>query len=733
MNTETGEKAVHDTCNCHSEEAEGRRKNLSDHHEHGHRDCHDEHDHAHEHAHCDCHDEHDHDGNDHGHDHHHDHDHGHHHEHAHCACDHAHAHEGHHHHHHHEEEEGETKETLIKIAAATVLLIAAVIIEKRTDWPTWAYLLIYLIPYLIVGWETIKEAVEALAHGEALDENFLMTVATVGALVIGFLPGAQTQFPEAVFVMLFFQVGELFEGIAEGRSRKSISHLMDIRPDTAHVERQGHLETVAPETVKKGEVIVIQPGEKVPMDGIVLEGDSSLDTVALTGESVPRAVHPEDEILSGCVNLTGVLRVKTTKAFGESTAAKILDLVENAAEHKSKSESFITKFAKVYTPIVVGLAVALALIPSLITGEWATWIYRALMFLVVSCPCALVISIPLTFFGGIGGASRKGILVKGSNFMDTLSRVQTVVFDKTGTLTEGVFEVTAVHPEVVDEKELLHLAAHVERHSTHPIAAALRNAYPDEQDDCSVENVQETAGHGVIATVNGRRIAVGNEKLMEKEGAASHPCELKGTVIHVSIDGTYAGHIVISDRIKADAADAIQALHAAGVRQTVMLTGDQADIAASVAAATKVDAFHAGLLPADKVAEVEKLLAYRSLNLSKGRAAGAVAFVGDGINDAPVLARADLGIAMGALGSDAAIEAADVVLMDDKPSKVADAIRIARRTLRIARENIAFAIGIKVLVLLFAAFGLATLWMAVFADVGVTVLAVLNAMRALKA
>ena len=700
MTTETGEKAVHDTCNSHSEEAEGRRKNLSDHHEHAHCDCHDEHDHAHEHAHCDCHHDHDHEG---------------------------------HHHHHHHEEEGETKETLIKIAAATVLLIAAVIIEKRTDWPTWAYLLIYLIPYLIVGWETIKEAIEALAHGEALDENFLMTVATVGALVIGFLPGAQTQFPEAVFVMLFFQVGELFEGIAEGRSRKSISHLMDIRPDSAHVERQGHLETVAPETVKKGEVIVIQPGEKVPMDGIVLEGDSSLDTVALTGESVPRTVHPEDEILSGCVNLTGVLRVKTTKAFGESTAAKILDLVENAAEHKSKSESFITKFAKVYTPIVVSLAVALALIPSLITGEWATWIYRALMFLVVSCPCALVISIPLTFFGGIGGASRKGILVKGSNFMDTLSRVQTVVFDKTGTLTEGVFEVTAIHPEVIDEKELLHLAAHVERHSTHPIAAALRNAYPDEQDDCSVENIQETAGHGVIATVNGRRIAVGNEKLMEKEGAASHPCELKGTVIHVSIDGTYAGHIVISDRIKADAADAIQALHAAGVRQTVMLTGDQADIAASVAAATKVDAFHAGLLPADKVAEVEKLLANRSLNLSKGRAAGAVAFVGDGINDAPVLARADLGIAMGALGSDAAIEAADVVLMDDKPSKVADAIRIARRTLRIARENIAFAIGIKVLVLLLAAFGLATLWMAVFADVGVTVLAVLNAMRALKA
>ena len=655
-------------------------------------------------------------------------------------------HEDHHHHHH---EEGGVKESIIKIALATVLLVAAVILEKKTDWPVWAYLLIYLIPYLIVGWETLTEAAEALVHGEALDENFLMAVATLGALAIGFLPGAGTQFPEAVFVMLFFQVGELFEGIAEGRSRKSIAHLMDIRPDTAHVEREGGVETVAPETVGRGEVIVILPGEKVPMDGIVLEGRSNLDTVALTGESVPRSIGPDDEVLSGCVNLSGVLRVRATKAFGESTASKILDLVENAAERKSKSESFITKFAKVYTPIVVGLAVLLAVVPSLMTGEWATWIYRALMFLVVSCPCALVISVPLTFFGGIGGASRKGILVKGANFLDTLSRVKTVVFDKTGTLTEGVFEVTAVHPELIDEKELLHLAAHVERHSTHPIAAALRLAYPDEQDDCSVTDIRETAGHGVIATVNGHRVAVGNEKLMALEGAASHPCELKGTVIHVSIDGVYAGHIVISDRVKADAAEAVAALHRAGVRRTVMLTGDEADIAAAVAAAVGVDTFHAGLLPADKVAHVEALLSDRSLSLSKGRStgagqtdrhsrpdrespAGAVAFVGDGINDAPVLARADLGIAMGALGSDAAIEAADVVLMDDKPSKVAEAVRIARRTLRIARENMIFAIGVKVLVLLLAALGLATLWMAVFADVGVTVLAVLNAMRALK-
>ena len=626
-------------------------------------------------------------------------------------------HEDHHHH-----EDGGVKESIIKIVLASVLLVAAVIIEKKTDWPTWAYLLIYLIPYLIVGWETLTEAAEALVHGEALDENFLMAVATLGALAIGFLPGAETQFPEAVFVMLFFQVGELFEGIAEGRSRKSISHLMDIRPDTAHVERGGVLQTVAPETVAPGEVIVIQPGEKVPMDGIVLEGDSNLDTVALTGESVPRSVHKDDEILSGCVNLSGVLRVRTTKAFGESTAAKILDLVENAAEHKSKSESFITKFAKVYTPIVVGLAVLLAIVPSLVTGEWATWIYRALMFLVVSCPCALVISVPLTFFGGIGGASRKGILVKGSNYLDTLSRVRTVVFDKTGTLTEGVFEVTAVHPEVIGETELLHLAAHVERHSTHPIAAALRLAYPNEQDDCSVSDIHETAGHGVIAMVNGKRVAVGNEKLMGLEGAASHPCELKGTVIHVSIDGEYAGHIVISDRVKADAAAAVAALHTTGIRRTVMLTGDQPEIAAAVAQAVGVDAFHAGLLPADKVARVEALLPE-----------GTLAFVGDGINDAPVLARADLGIAMGALGSDAAIEAADVVLMDDKPSKVAEAVRIARRTLAIARENMIFAIGIKILVLILAAFGLATLWMAVFADVGVTVLAVLNAMRALKA
>ena len=604
---------------------------------------------------------------------------------------------------------------------ATVLLIGAVIIEKYTAWETWQYLLLYIIPYLVVGWDTLKEAGEGLLHGEALSEDFLMSVATIGALCIGFLPGAETQFPEAVFVMLFFQLGEWFEEKAEGNSRKSIAHLMDIRPDSAHVERAGNLVTVKPEEVRVGEIIVIQPGEKVPMDGIVMDGRSSLDTVALTGESVPRSISEGDEILSGCVNKTGVLRVRTTKAFGESTAAKILDLVENAAQNKSRSESFITRFAKVYTPIVVALAVLVAVVPGVITGEWATWIYRGLLFLVVSCPCALVISVPLTFFGGLGGASKKGILIKGSNLMDKLSKLQTVVFDKTGTLTEGVFEVTAVHPEVIADKELLHLAAHVERHSTHPIAMALRDAYPNEQDDCTVTDIQETAGHGIVATVNGQKVAVGNSKLMETIGAAWRPCHHEGTLIHVAIDGVYAGHIVISDRIKADSAPALAALHAVGVRKTVMLTGDQESVAASVAKQLGVSEFHAGLLPAQKVEQVERLLPE-----------GTLAFVGDGINDAPVLTRADIGIAMGALGSDAAIEAADVVLMDDKPSKIAAAVRIARRTLRIAKENIAFAIGIKVLVLLLAVLGLATMWMAVFADVGVTVLAVLNAMRALR-
>ena len=631
-----------------------------------------------------------------------------------CHCEHE--------HHHHHEEGGELKEQIIKIAVATVLLIIAVLIEKNTSLKTWQLLLVYLVPYLVVGFETLKEAVEGLLEGEPLNEDFLMSIATIGALGIGFLPGAETQFPEAVFVMLFFQVGEMFEGIAEGRSKKSIEHLMDIRPDTASVERDGAVITVNPEDVEIGEIIVIRPGEKVPVDGKVVEGSSTLDTVALTGESVPRSIHEGDEILSGCVNLSGVLRVEVTKEFTQSTASKILELVTEASESKSKSENFITKFARVYTPIVVIAAVLLAAIPPLFGASFSTWLYRALMFLVVSCPCALVISVPLAFFGGLGGASRKGILIKGSNFMDTLAKTKTVVFDKTGTLTEGVFEVTAVHPEVLDkfEDNLLHLAAHVERYSTHPIAAALRNAYPAENDGCEVSEVEEIAGKGVKAKVNGSVVAVGNSSLMDMIGAAWHPCHHGGTIVHVAVDGIYAGHIVISDRIKADSAEAIKALHDAGVEKTVMLTGDMEEVGKAVAEELGLSEYHAQLLPAEKVAEVEKLLGE-----------GTLAFVGDGINDAPVLARADVGIAMGALGSDAAIEAADVVLMDDKPSKIATAINIARRTIRIAKENIWFAIGVKILVLILASLGLATMWMAVFADVGVTVLAVLNSMRTL--
>ena len=632
------------------------------------------------------------------------------------------AHEHHHEEHHHN---GEIRESIIRIAAASVLLVAAVIIEHKCNLPTWQLLLIYLVPYLVAGFDTLKEAAESLAHGEALDENFLMTIATIGALAIGFLPGAEPQFPEAVFVMLFFQIGELFEHIAEGRSRRSISHLMDIRPDTANLEKDGQVVVVNPAEIKIDDIIVVKPGEKVPVDGIVIEGKSSLDTVAISGESVPRSVGAGDEIYSGCVNLSGVLRIRAVKEFGQSTASRILELVENASGNKSRSENFITRFAKVYTPIVVAAAVLLAVVPTLCGGNFATWLYRALMFLVVSCPCALVISVPLAFFGGIGGASRKGILVKGSNYLEALSRLDTVVFDKTGTLTEGVFEVTAVHPEIIEEKELLHLAAHVERYSTHPIAVSLRNAYPDEVDDCIVENVEEISGKGVRATVNGRTVCVGNSALMDMVGAQWHPCEKTGTIAHVAMDGEYMGHIVISDRIKADSAEAVKALKAAGISRTVMLTGDQNAVGKAVAEELGLDQWYAGLLPADKVARVEELLA--------GRGSGrTLAFVGDGINDAPVLARADVGIAMGALGSDAAIEAADVVLMDDKPGKVATAVKIARRTLRIARENTWFAIGIKLLVLILAALGIATMWMAVFADVGVTVLAVLNSMRALR-
>ena len=592
----------------------------------------------------------------------------------------------------------------------------------------WQLLLIYLVPYLIVGWDTLKEAVEGLLEGEAFNEHFLMAIATLGALGIGFLPGAEHEFPEAVFVMLFFQVGELFEGYAEGKSRESISHLMDIRPDIAHVVGENKEVTdIRPEEVKVGETILVRVGEKVPLDGVVIEGSSQLNTIALTGETMPRDVETDDEVVSGCVNLSGVLHVRTTKSFGESTVSKIIRLVEDAGEHKSQSESFITKFARIYTPIVVVAALLLAVVPVCFGGTFATWLYRALMFLVVSCPCALVLSVPLTFFGGIGGASRRGILIKGANYMDVLSKVDTVVFDKTGTLTHGQFAVEAVHPERFDEHQLLHLAAHVEHYTTHPIGAVLRDAFPEEATDgCRVTDVQEIAGQGIKAKVGELTVCVGNTKLMDAVGAQWHDCSHARTIIHVAIDGQYAGHIVISDKVKEDSAEAITALKTLGVGRTVMLTGDRREVGAHVAEQLGVDEWYAELLPGDKVEHVEKLLT------TDGSQARHVAFVGDGINDAPVLARADVGIAMGGLGSDAAIEAADVVLMDDHPSKVALAMRIARRTLAIARQNVWFAIGIKLAVLLLAAFGLATMWFAVFADVGVTVLAVLNAMRALK-
>ena len=641
------------------------------------------------------------------------------------SCEHKHKHE------HHHEHEHSLKEQLALIIATAVLLIVAVIIEKNTSLTTWQLLLVYLVPYLLIGHNTLKEAVEGLLSGDAFNEHFLMSIATIGALCIGFLPGAETEFPEAVFVMLFFQIGELFEGYAEGKSRDSIAHLMDIRPDVAHVEISGDKETgthgvqdVSPEAVAVGSVIVIRPGEKVPLDGTIIEGSTSLNTIALTGESLPRELETGDEVISGCVNLSGVIKVRVTKAFGESTVSKILNLVEHATNSKSKSETFITRFARIYTPVVVFAAIALAVIPTLFGGAFATWLYRALMFLVVSCPCALVISVPLTFFGGIGGASRKGILIKGASYMDVLAQTKTVVFDKTGTLTHGQFAVEAVHPDQYDERQLLHLAAHVEHYTTHPIGAALRDAFPEEASDgCEVTEVEEIAGHGIRARVGDKMVSVGNTKMMESIGAKWHDCHHVGTIIHVAIDGQYAGHIVINDKVKEDSAEAIASLKALGISKAIMLTGDRKEVAQHVASQLSLTGYHAELLPADKVAFME-----RELAASEAK----VAFVGDGINDAPVLARADVGIAMGGLGSDAAIEAADVVLMDDKPSKIALAIRIARRTLAIARQNVWFAIIVKISVLILATFGLATMWMAVFADVGVTVLAVLNAMRALK-
>ena len=628
--------------------------------------------------------------------------------------------------------EKETKKGIVRIAAAALLLAAAFIIQKTVELPMWQYLLIYLVPYFTAGYDTVIEAFEKLFRGELLDEDFLMTAATFGALGIGFLPNSEPQFAEAVFVMLFYRIGELFEEIAEGKSRRSVAALMDIRPDTAFVLRGGETLEVAPDTVAVGETIAVRPGERIPLDGTVTEGVSSLDVSALTGESLPREVAVGDNVVSGCVNISGVLSVRVTKPYGESTVARILDLVENAAEGKSKREKFITRFARIYTPAVIIAAVLLAVVPPLVSGDFAAnfpaYFARALAFLVVSCPCALVVSVPLAFFCGIGCASSKGILIKGSGFVESLAKLGVCVFDKTGTLTKGVFSVTTVHPEKIGETELLHLASHVESFSTHPIAASLREAYSQSDDECDVRDVREYAGEGVVAAVNGRNVAVGNRKLMDSLNISAgecEKCECLGTLVHVAIDGVYAGHVVVSDIIKDDSASAVSALRSVGVERTVMLTGDRESIAAGIAEQAGIDEYRADLMPQDKVRIVKELA-------STGAGNNTLAFAGDGINDAPVLACADVGIAMGALGSDAAVEAADVVLMDDKLSKIALAVRIAKRTLGIARANIAFSLGVKAAILILAVFGYAPLWLAVFGDVGVTVLAVLNSMRALK-
>lgn len=593
---------------------------------------------------------------------------------------------------------------------------------------------LYLVPYLIIGYDILWKAFKGVKNRQPFDESLLMAIATLGAIILAIYEDGD--YTEAIGVMLFYQIGEWFQSYAVGKSRRNISELMDIRPDYANVEREnGQLEAVDPDEVEVGTIIVVKPGEKIPIDGEVVEGSSTLNTSALTGESLPREVESGDEVISGCININGLLKIRTTKEFGESTVSKILDLVENASSRKSKAEDFISKFARVYTPAVVAAAIALALVPPFVRmgfmgvpADWDVWIYRALTFLVISCPCALVISIPLSFFAGIGGASKAGVLVKGSNYLETLSKVKTVVFDKTGTLTKGVFQVTAAHPQEMSEKELLHLAAHVERYSTHPIAASLRAAYPNESDSCRVEAVEEIAGEGIRAHVNGNVVCVGNSKMMEAVGAEWYDCHrhAAGTVIHVSINGRYAGHVIISDVVKETSKAAIAALKSVGVARTVMLTGDAKEVADAVAKELGIDQVRSELLPADKVQNVEELLMENKGN-------GNLAFVGDGINDAPVLTRADIGIAMGAMGSDAAIEAADVVLMDDDPMKISQAIRISRKCLAIVNQNTWFSIGIKLVVLLLGAVGIANMWFAIFADVGVMILAVLNAMRALFA
>lgn len=612
------------------------------------------------------------------------------------------------------------KKMTIRIGISVVLLIAAVLVPYEGVWR----FALFLPAYFVVGWDVLWKAIRNIAHGQVFDENFLMALATVGAFCTGFF--GEGEYPEAVFVMVFYQVGELFQSYAVGKSRKSISALMDIRPDYANVERDGKLVQVDPEEVSVGDVITIKAGEKVPLDGVVLEGTSQVNTSALTGESLPRQVEPGDDVISGCINQSGLLRVQVTKVYEESTVAKILDLVENSSSKKAKAEHFITKFARYYTPIVVLCAVILAVVPPLFVGGWAGWVEKALIFLVVSCPCALVISVPLSFFGGIGGASRQGILVKGGNYLEVLAQTELVVFDKTGTLTKGVFNVTAIHPEQYSESALLELAALAESYSDHPISRSLKEAYGKELDASRIGQVEELSGRGVRAQVDEKTVCAGNDKLMEEIGVQWHPCHRVGTTVHVAVEGVYAGHIVISDEVKPDAKEAIAALKAQGIKETVMLTGDAKAVGESVARDLGLDRVYTQLLPGDKVEKVEELLREKS---PKGK----LVFVGDGINDAPVLSRADIGIAMGALGSDAAIEAADVVLMDDKPSKIAKAMEISRRTLRIVRQNIVFALGVKVLVLLLTPFGLANMWEAVFADVGVTVIAVINASRALQA
>ena len=622
-----------------------------------------------------------------------------------------------------------TKVKIARIVCSAVLLGIAYAVEHAFDLQLWQALLLYLLPYAVAGYDVVLEAWESITEGECFNEDLLMTIATVGALLIGFVPNGSPMFDEAVFVMLFFQVGEVFEHLASDNSKKSIAKLMDIRPDSATVERDGQLLTISPEEVGLGEIIVVKPGDRVPVDAEIVEGSTSLDTVALTGESVPRDATVGDTIISGCVNLSGVVRARVTHLFEDSTASRIIKLVESSNQNKSKTESFIRRFSRVYTPAVVYSAIALAFLPPLLSGDFvgnaSIWIVRALTFLIASCPCALVVSVPLAFFGGIGAASKEGILIKGSAYIDMLSTLDTVAFDKTGTLTEGVFEVLAVHPQAIGEKDLLHLASHVEMHSTHPIAAALRAAYPSEDDDCVITDIKEIAGQGICANVNGKSVAVGNSALMESVGASWKACENHGTIIHVAVDGTYMGHIVISDRERADAPAAIASLKNVGVSRVVMLTGDKRDVAEEIAAQMGITEVRSELLPQDKVSAVEGLLAQKTAGKS-------LAFVGDGINDAPVLARADVGVAMGGLGSDAAIEAADVVLMDDKLSKISKAVKIARHTLGIAKQNIVFAIGVKVAVLILAAFGLAPMWLAVFGDIGVMVLAVLNSTRALN-